>query len=109
MGSNHQLDIQKFFGPFLLSRVPFFLEINPENEGSAGYPLVNDHMAIAGKSTIFLLGIHLPSGPIFQPAMLVYLSVLGSMTMKSNHRPNLGGGFKHFLFLSPPGEMIQFD
>ena len=27
----------------------------------------------------------------------------------SEIRPNLGGGFKHFLFLPLLGEMIQFD
>ena len=25
------------------------------------------------------------------------------------HQEQLGGGFKHFLFLPLPGEMIQFD
>ena len=65
MGSNHQLDIQIFFGPFLLSRVPFFLEIDPENEGSAGYPLVNDHMAIAGKSPFSYWEYIFHPGPFF--------------------------------------------
>ena len=28
---------------------------------------------------------------------------------KNSKPPDLAGGFKHFLFLSLPGEMIQFD
>ena len=40
-----------------------------------GYPLVNDHIAIAGISPFSIGKSSTQSGSIFQPAMLVYPSV----------------------------------
>ena len=43
--------------------------------GEKWYPLVNDHIAIAGISP-FLMKVHLQSGSMFQPAMLDHRSVI---------------------------------
>ena len=40
------------------------------------YPLVNDHIAIAGISPFLIGNTSTQSGSIFQPAMLVYRSVI---------------------------------
>jgi len=54
--------------------------------GKKNHPLVNDHIAIAGKNSPFLIGnTSTESGSIFQPAMLVYRSV-GLFVQKRVHK-----------------------
>ena len=55
--------------------------------------------------TLFLVAILVP----FQRSWLLSVVAGFEITLKVYYNNNLGGGFKHFLFSSLLGQMIQFD